>query len=362
MPPKKQDKAALKAKQKVVEDKTFGLKNKNKSTKVQKYVQQVQQQGTQQRKPGADESKKDREQKRKEELADLFKPVQLQKVPFGVDPKTVMCQFFKAGLCTKGKSCKFSHDTNIERKSTKIDIYTDARAVGDNSATAAKADINAPNPAETMENWDQAQLEDVVNRKHGKQTTTDIVCKYFLQAVEERKYGWFWQCPNGGDTCKYKHALPPGFVLKEKGKKKTGDDEVVQSLEEWIEEQRTHLPQKVTPVSLETFNEWKKKRQLDKEKQELEFNRQREAAVKAGKSIGASGRELFTYNPEMFNAGEDDDDEAMDIDYTQREESDQEGGDGTLDHAGVKRPHASETGIDVAAFEGVSLEDLEDGL
>ena len=46
MPPKKekastQKKAAQKKAQSFVDDKTFGLKNKNKSSKVQKYVQQV---------------------------------------------------------------------------------------------------------------------------------------------------------------------------------------------------------------------------------------------------------------------------------------------------------------------------------
>jgi hypothetical protein len=42
MPPKgPSKKTEQKAKQKIVEDKTFGLKNKNKSTKVGKYVQQV---------------------------------------------------------------------------------------------------------------------------------------------------------------------------------------------------------------------------------------------------------------------------------------------------------------------------------
>lgn len=146
-------------------------------------------------------------------------------MPFGVDPKTVICQFYKAGTCTKGKSCKFSHDLAAERKSTKIDLYTDAR--DDKNKDKAKEE-------DSMENWDQQKLEEVVEKKHGKQTTTDIVCKYFIQAVEDRKYGWFWQCPNG-DTCKYRHALPPGFVLKEQRKKK--DDEPVQTLEEWIEEQ-----------------------------------------------------------------------------------------------------------------------------
>jgi len=57
--------------------------------------------------------------------------VQTQKVPFGVDPKTVLCQFFKSGQCQKGDKCKFSHDLAVERKSAKIDLYTDTRTVGD---------------------------------------------------------------------------------------------------------------------------------------------------------------------------------------------------------------------------------------
>ena len=43
MPPKQQSKSELAKKQKVVEDKTFGLKNKNKSKNVQKYVQNLKQ-------------------------------------------------------------------------------------------------------------------------------------------------------------------------------------------------------------------------------------------------------------------------------------------------------------------------------
>lgn len=43
MPPKQPSKADLAKKQKIVEDKTFGLKNKNKSKNVQKYVQTLKQ-------------------------------------------------------------------------------------------------------------------------------------------------------------------------------------------------------------------------------------------------------------------------------------------------------------------------------
>lgn len=52
-----------------------------------------------------------------------------------------------------------------------------------------------------MEKWDQEKLEEVVNSKAGKQPPTDIVCKYFLEAIESSKYGWFWECPNGGKWC-----------------------------------------------------------------------------------------------------------------------------------------------------------------
>lgn len=42
-----------------------------------------------------------------------------------------------------------------------------------------------------MDDWDDAKLNEVVNQNARKQrTTTDIVCKFFVQAIEDRKYGW----------------------------------------------------------------------------------------------------------------------------------------------------------------------------
>ena len=57
----------------------------------------------------------------------LFKPVQTQKVSAGADPKSVLCLFFKQGLCTKGDKCKFSHDLSLEGKAEKRSMYVDAR-------------------------------------------------------------------------------------------------------------------------------------------------------------------------------------------------------------------------------------------
>jgi hypothetical protein len=58
---------------------------------------------------------------------------------------------------------------------------------------------------EGMEGWDDAKLKEVVGKKHGSQkipNQTDIICKYFLEAIENGKYGWFWECPNGGNWIK----------------------------------------------------------------------------------------------------------------------------------------------------------------
>ena len=51
---------------------------------------------------------------------------------------------------------------------------------------------------ENMEDWDEDKLAEVVSKKHGAEKTnqTDIICKYFLDAVENNKYGWFWECPD----------------------------------------------------------------------------------------------------------------------------------------------------------------------
>lgn len=45
---------------------------------------------------------------------------------------------------------------------------------------------------------------------------TIITCKYFLDAVEDDKYGWRWECENNGNKCQYRHQLPDGYVVLSK--------------------------------------------------------------------------------------------------------------------------------------------------
>lgn len=319
MPPKKpaqpagSKKTQEKKKEKIIEDKTFGLKNK-KGAKQQKFIKNVTQQvkhGQQSaRQVEAEKTNKKGDKKKElEELNELFKPVvAAQKVSKGVDPKSVLCAFFKQGQCTKGDKCKFSHDLSMERKCEKRSLYVDER----------DDDLEK----DTMENWDEKKLEEVVNKKHGeaekKKAKTQIVCKYFLEAIENNKYGWFWSCPAGGDTCMYRHALPPGFVLKKDKKKEDKEEEI--SLEELIENERSALGPNVTRITLETFLAWKRRKRqekIDKAKEEME---KKKADFKAGKSLVVSGREVFEFRPELVD---DDDAEASDTRYA----SDEDGGD-----------------------------------
>jgi len=160
-----------------------------------------------------------------------------------------------------------------------------------------------------------SKLEDAIEKRHGAQNKkmppTEIVCKYFLDAIEQHKYGWFWECPNGNEKCHYRHCLPPGFVLK---REKKGDEEIEEeekiSLEEEIEELRHKITTR-TPVTLDTFLAWKKRKAEEKDKREQEVAEQRKSDIKSGKSK-MNGREMFSFNPDLFV---DDDAAADDEDY-----------------------------------------------
>lgn len=69
-----------------------------------------------------------------------------------------------------------------------------------------------------------------------------------MDALENNKYGWFWECPNGANKCHYRHALPPGFVLK-KDKKKEDKTETI-SIEDLVEKQVLYIFSKLLNILL----------------------------------------------------------------------------------------------------------------
>ncbi|KAL0308122.1 UNVERIFIED_CONTAM: Zinc finger CCCH domain-containing protein 11 [Sesamum calycinum] len=118
-----------------------------------------------------------------------------------------------------------------------------------------------------MEDWDQETLEKVVASKsneYNKNKPTDIVCKYFLEAVEKKQYGWFWVCPNGGKECHYRHALPPGYVLKSQMKALLEEESEKIPIEEEIENQRAKITS-TTPMTPELFMQWKTRKMEERE-------------------------------------------------------------------------------------------------
>eukprot|EP00835_Amoeboradix_gromovi_P004175 NODE_310_length_11257_cov_0.344417.p3 type:complete len:308 gc:universal NODE_310_length_11257_cov_0.344417:7256-6333(-) len=305
MPPKKSQtsgKSVEKQKKQIIEDKTFGLKNKNKSKKVQEFVSFVAKQ--------ADESAQKKKSaagldKNKEKAALMRKKKELMEMK-----KRELELLFKP----------------VEKKSAKIDVYVDQR------------DQMGNEDDDTMDNWDLQKLESVIKQKHNQNNSTSIICKHFLKAIEDGKYGWFWLCPAGGDKCKYKHALPVGFVLK---KKDFGDESKnIQSLEDFIEEERKKLPDKLTPVTEESFKKWKEHKLKMVAAAEEKQVKDMENRIAAGKAQGLSGRQLFSFVPQFQTFEEEEDEEAFDLSkYKQDQDRDE--------------------GIDESLFEGEDLDEID---
>jgi len=331
MPPKKQQGASKneqKKKEKVADDKSFGMKNK-KGKKQQQQIQQIKSQvlGNQKdRNKMLDDKKKAQDAKKaqKDELNLLFRP--LQSVSAGGDPKSVLCAFFVQGTCQKGTKCKFSHDLSLAGKSEKRSLYADKRDADEEPKEGG------------MGEWDQSKLEEVIAEKHGEKNTRQTssqICKHFLKAVEKSIYGWFWECPNG-EKCLYKHALPPGFILKKDMVKTDAKDEL--TLEELIDIERKKLGPNTTRVTLETFTAWKNKKIKDKKDKLIEVTKKKKKDFKQGRLLGFSGREMFAYKPEL---ADEDDDEADDVIEREVEE----------DEENVTVHEVEETVIDIGDVE-----------
>jgi hypothetical protein len=112
-----------------------------------------------------------------------------------------------------------------------------------------------------------------------------------------------------GDKCIYKHALPPGYVLK--SQKKDEDEEEKITLEQYLETARHQLPpsSELRPVTVESFAEWHKAKQ----KAEAEANTKKDLAKERG--TGITGREFFQSG--AYEEGEEAEEDGEDWDLSE---------------------------------------------
>jgi hypothetical protein len=287
-------KTEKKKQEKVIEDRTFGLKNKNKSKTVQDYIKGVQQvvKGTGGAKDVNKEFQERAEKKKAKEeeaflnsLAKSVKVIKQKDLEEDETAKNILCEFFRAGCCDKGDECEFSHDVNIEFNQGTFDIYTDLRQAKKN--LGVEFEIN--------------KIAEEKEKKRSKLPQSNIVCKFFLDAVQKKVYGWKWDCPNGED-CHYKHFLPKGYIIttqKDKMQEEMNIEDYY-NLEEQIDQERERIGKTGTPVNESTFMEWKRKRD--------EFrNQDKEDEEKKKKGV-LTGMQLFKKQANLFK----DDDNAAD--------------------------------------------------
>jgi hypothetical protein len=161
---------------------------------VQQYVKQVEQSV----KSSSGKAAKQQEEKKKaKEAAESAKSelmpatIKQPKVPEGMDPKTVVCEYWRHNCCAKGNKCKFAHDFNVQQRrreqernnknddseaseqETRLlhkggpDLYTDYRDFynNDGSSSSSKTASTAGSGESSI-------------------ATTSKICTHYLHAVE----------------------------------------------------------------------------------------------------------------------------------------------------------------------------------
>jgi hypothetical protein len=198
----------LKAQIKEIEDKMFGLKNKKQKSALEKQIEALR--------------IKDAELKKGKTKKEVKAVV--QKIPVGVDPKSVQCINYVNKCCTEGENCRFAHET-VKKIENKV--------IG--------ADNKGP--------------------KH--------VCRFLIDAINNNEFSNKWECPF--PRCTDIHKL---IDLK-------GDTTADLSLEEYLELSRQSLGDNLTPLTEETFNAWKEM----KLKEEIEHKKKLQALSSGPKGL-----------------------------------------------------------------------------
>lgn len=291
MPPKAPpvDKAKQAQKEKIAIDKTFGLKNKNKSKVVQKYVKSIQQNVTGQ------SSRLDREERKEKE----------EKVA-SAKKTALMASLFNMQTDKKGRA----YDPAAKKKAKEAE--EEALAAGKKLAEETKKEIiegiantirlTNPKTGIRMSELGGHPIIGALKDKH-VDTFKTIQLLLFIKANDRV----FWlDDPESSN---------PIIRCQEDVDAEVAPDE--RPLEEIIEERRKALTGPGTPVNAETFKAWKEKKEAER-LAAVEESRKEMAKKTGGKGLTAmSGKDLFHYDASLFV----DDDGAVSEDaYEERED------------------------------------------
>ncbi|KZV98660.1 hypothetical protein EXIGLDRAFT_763332 [Exidia glandulosa HHB12029] len=129
------------------------------------------------------------------------------------------------------------------------------------------------------------------------------------------------------------------------------------TLEEFLEVERHKLGSTLTPVTPESFAVWKRIRMDKKQAEQDAAKKAKDTQHTAGKLSGMSGRDLFSYNPNLF-VEDDEEDDGFDVNqYRQKYREDGAGEDEDEDGEGPPDSDADDDGNDGEPHAGDDVAD-----
>lgn len=318
-----------KKKDKVLEDKTFGLKNKNKSKKVQKFVTQMNTQlrgqgsdaamkgaaaakkssklaaskaeadmlamlGNTYKVPGVKNGKKDKEEKAKKQAEERKKQIDEHEKDFGV-PIVSLDQVFQCGSkAIVPRVCgELVHKENISAKNAQGVSYLNIKLDDGTTLKPLMVTIYHQTPSTFAPKVGCVlDVRNTLAMVRGERVALELDPK-----TEGQEY--FIASPT-----LTQHVLD----LKEENDELRAQGGI--PIEELIEQQRAELrSENMTPVTKESFFAWKAEK-AKKEAAAWETKRKAAAKKTGGKGLNVlSGRALFAYDANLFK----DDEGALDV-------------------------------------------------
>mmetsp|Transcript_25924 Transcript_25924/g.45964 ORF Transcript_25924/g.45964 Transcript_25924/m.45964 type:complete len:372 (+) Transcript_25924:102-1217(+) len=298
MPPKAVpiDKAKMAQREKIAADKTFGMKNKNKSKTVQKYIKSITANAAGAPKGGKEEV----ERKAREERFEAKQNA------------AIMNSLFNLATDKKGKAFD-----PIAKKKAKEEEEKAIQGGKKLPEAARKEIIEGIANSIRLTNAKGVRMSELgghpiihaLKTKHADIFKT-IQLLLFIKANDKI----YWVDDEESNN--------PMVRCMEDVEQETAPDE--RALEDILEERRAALPPGGTPVNLETFKAWKASKDAQKQAEMDEETKDKFKRAATGKTAGMSGRDLFTFDSSLFV----DDEGADDTKYEVVEDDEQDDDDG----------------------------------